>query len=78
MDILPTNSLQVIVIAFKILFVIAGCIIVAINYLHAKESRKMENKLSISLPGSIRLAMSLQIFLSILFLFVTTVFLFLA
>ncbi len=75
MDILPTNSINIITIAFKVLFVIAGCMIVAVNYLHTKEARKMESKLSIALPGSVHLAMSMQLLLSILFLFVTTIFL---
>lgn len=76
MDILPTNSLSVITIAFRVLFVISGIIIVVVNYLHVKEAKKMEDKLSISLPGSIQLAMSMQLILSIIFLFATTAFLF--
>lgn len=72
---MPTNATQMITIAFKVLFVIAGGMIVVVNYLHTKEARKMERKLSVSLPGSVHLAMSLQLLLSVLFLFVMTLFL---
>lgn len=77
MAILPTEAVRVITLSFKALFVVAGGIIVIINYFHNKEAIKMERKLSISLPGSVHLAMSLQLLLSIVFLFAATMTLFL-
>lgn len=77
MDILPTETVQVITISFKALFVVIGALVVLVNYFHSKEAVKMERKLSIALPGSVHLAMSAQLVLSLIFLFATTMTLFL-
>lgn len=76
MDILPTNIVPMITTSFKAIILIGACAIVAVNYFHTKEARKMERKLSINLPGSVSLAMSLQMLLSVAFLFVATTLLF--
>ena len=77
MDLLPTETLKVIVLSFKTLFLIMGVILVLINYFHSKEAKKMERKLSVGLPGSVTLAMSLQLLFSVAFLFAATILLFL-
>ena len=76
MDILPTNILNLMVSMIKVFFVLAGLIIVGLNYFHTKEARKMEKKLDVPLPISVNLGMSFQFILSIIFLFLTTIFLF--
>lgn len=73
MDILPTNILFVLTLSFKILFVIVGIIIVLVNYLHASEARKMERRLSVHIPGSVHLAMSLQLYLSAFFVLLASI-----
>lgn len=73
MDILPADALNVVSSAFKILFFITAGIIVLISYFQAKEARKMESKLKISLPGSVNLAISLQLGLSFVALFASIV-----
>jgi hypothetical protein len=60
--------------SFKILVLIVGSVVVAINYFHTKEAKKMERKLNIALPGSVHLAMSLQMFFSISFIILATLF----
>lgn len=77
MDILPTETVHVITLSFKLFFVVAGGIMVLVNYIHSKEANKMERKLSIALPGSVHLAMYLQLLLSCGFLFAATMILFL-
>lgn len=74
MDILPTNIIPVIENSFKILVVVVGGVVVAINYFHTKEAKKMERKLNIALPGSVHLALSLQMLFSISFIFIATFF----
>lgn len=61
----------------KIIFLIASCAIVGISYFHAKEAKKMEAKLSVGLPGSVHIVMTVQLFLSVVFVFLATIFLFL-
>lgn len=73
MDIVPANILPMIVTSFKIVIVLGAGAIVAINYFQNKEAKKMERKLSISLPGSVTFAMSLQMLISVAFLFVTII-----
>lgn len=76
MDLLPTNILPMIILSFKIVMIIGACAIVAINYFHTKEAKKMERKLSVAFPGSVNLAMSLQMFVSAAFLVSSIVLLF--
>lgn len=76
MDIVPTNIVPMIVTSFKIVILIGALAIVAINYFHTKEAKKMERKLNIAFPGSVNLAMSLQMLLSLAFLIVSVVILF--
>lgn len=76
MDILPTSLTIVIIATFKILFIIIALIIVVVNYLHTNEAKKMERRLSVSLPGSVHLAMSFQLVLSIMFLICSVAILF--
>lgn len=73
MDIIPTSALSTIVTSFKILFIVIGVIVVAINYFQEKEARKMERKLSIELPQSIHIVLSTQIVISFIFLGLTLV-----
>lgn len=73
MDILPINVTMIFIPILKFIVVIAAVGVVLINYFHSKEAMKMEKKLEVLLPGSIHLAISIQLFLSILFLFASTV-----
>lgn len=77
MDILPTSVISTIEFSLEIFIVIAASIILAFNYFHGKEARKMERKLNISLPGSVSLALNFQMILSFVFFATALVFLFL-
>lgn len=74
MDILPTEVLTTVAMAFKVFFIIIAGIIVLIGYFQAKEAHKMESKLRIVLPGSVGLAISVHLILSVIFLFIGAVF----
>lgn len=76
MDILSTETIKLITSGIKTIFIFAGVVLIGINYFHAKESKKMERKLDIVLPGSVNMMMSVQLLLSIAFLILSTVFLF--
>lgn len=77
MDILSTETIGVIVSFFKVTFIFFGAILVIVKFFYTKETRKMEKKLQIYLPGSVQLAMAVELSLAILFLFVSTVVFFL-
>lgn len=70
--IIPTETLASITAVFKVLFFAGAGIMMLISYFHIKEARKMENKLKVVLPGSVSLAMSIQLILSIVLLFLST------
>lgn len=69
MDILQPSTLNAVTLAFKVLFFIAGSLILLINYFQSKEAAKMERKLNIALPGSMQFAISFQLLASIIFVF---------
>ena len=76
MDFLPAETIKLIATLSKVAFIIIGCGIVTVNYFHMKEARKMEKRLSVELPRSVSLAISVQLGMSIIFAFALTVFLF--
>lgn len=75
MDILPADVLDIIETAFKVLFLTIGGMVILISFFQTKEARKMEKKLRIALPGSVGLAISVQLVLSAVFLFIVMAFL---
>lgn len=77
MDMFPTDSIQIIVAVFKVIFLIIGLCVLAITYFHTKESRKMEKRLMVSLPGSMQVILSLQYVFSLMFVVLMVIFLFL-
>lgn len=77
MDILSTETIRMISTFLKFFFVIFGAFLVILKFFYTKETRKMERKLRIYLPGSVQMAMSVELSLEILFLFVSTVVFFL-
>lgn len=77
MDTLLANVISIIKFSLETFIVITASIILVFNYFQAKEARKMERKLNISLPGSVSLALNVQMILSLLFLIAALIFLFL-
>jgi len=76
MDILTTNMTNGIVTSFKIIFVIAGCIVALVNFFQIKEATNMERKMSIPLPTGVHFGMTLQFLLSVVFVFASTIYFF--
>ncbi len=72
----PTEILKLSIAVFKILFVCLGFMLVAISYFQEKETNKMERKLLISLPGFVQYAISFELIISVFFLFMSIVILF--
>lgn len=68
MEILSTETVRTITSIIKIAFVIMGVLIIVAHFFYSKETEKMENKLQIFLPGSVRIAMTIELILAFLFL----------
>ena len=73
MDMLPANIISMFIFSLKTIILLTSAIVVAINYFHSREARKMESKLNVVIPGSIQLVLSFQLIISIIFLFVATI-----
>ncbi|MDO8269425.1 MAG: hypothetical protein Q7T54_02005 [Candidatus Levybacteria bacterium] len=77
MELLSTETLNIIATFFKVFYLFAAGLMVVVSYFQMKEAQKMENKLQIALPGSVDFAMSAQLIFSILFLFSSVIVFFL-
>lgn len=64
------------IVSFKIIFLLIGCIVALVNYFQIKEANKMEDKMSVALPAAVHFSMTAQFLLSVVFVFVSTVYLF--
>ena len=71
MDLIPTNIQTTIDLALRILIFAVGLVIFGVSYFQAKEAKKMERKLSIAFPGSVRLAISMHMLFATVFLFIS-------
>ncbi len=76
MDIQVTNIMGAIIISFKIILLLAGCMVALVNYFQIKEANKMEDKMSIALPSAVHFGMTAQFLLSVAFVFASTIYLF--
>ncbi len=70
------NIMGTVIISFKIILLLAGCIVALVNYFQIKEANKMEDKMSIALPAAVHFGMTAQFLLSVVFVFASTVYLF--
>lgn len=77
MDIFPTELVHTFSILIKIVFLVIGTLLVAVNYFQTHEALKVEKRLNIALPGSVHFVMGFQLLLSIIFVAVIVVILFL-
>lgn len=68
MEILSTETVRTITSIIKVAFVVMGVLIIVAHFFYSKETEKMENKLQIFLPGSVRIAMTIELILAFLFL----------
>lgn len=78
MEILSDETIRAIVSVVKIAFVFAGIVIITTHFFYAKETQKMERKLQIYLPGSVRSAITIELILALFFLLFSLFVLFLA
>lgn len=76
MDALIANMANPIIFILKIVLVVGGCFVALINYFHIKEANKMQKKMDIALPSGVGFGMSVQLLLSVVFVFASTVYLF--
>lgn len=72
MDISLANFITMFLLILKIGILLAASILAGISYFHSKEAKKMEGKLQVAMPGSVQLAMSIQLIFSVAFLFGAT------
>ena len=75
MDILA-NLMDALITSSKIVFVLAGVIIALIHYFQIKEANKMEGKMSVTLPAAVHFGMTAQFIISVVFVFASTIYLF--
>jgi hypothetical protein len=75
MDI-QANLMNAIITTIKIIFLLAGGIIALIHYFQIKEANKMERKMSITLPAAVHFSMTVQLVVSLIFVFASTIYLF--
>ena len=76
MDTSTINIMSMVTTSFKIVFVLAGCVVALISYFQIKEANKMEGKMSIMLPVRVHFGMTMQFLLSVIYVFASTIYLF--
>lgn len=69
MDIFPTEFAKMSLTLLKVVFLLSGSIIAAVSYFHVRETKKIEKRMEISLPGSVHVMMSAQLLFSTIFVF---------
>lgn len=73
MEILSTETFATIASLFKVFFVVIGALVVITHFFYTKETAKMERKLQIFLPQSVRIAIALELVLAVSFLIISLV-----